>query len=689
MTATRTRKPVAKKTAAKRPARKTAAKKSLASATKKSATRPTARKTAKKAPARKTATKAKTTTKTAACRPPAPKRNGPSTAKKTSTRAASTASGRVTKPNSRAARPKKQPVPTRKTVARTKNPNGRLTPPSVTVMREESWSSFWINFKAVHGATGYEMQAARDDSFTHGLVTRLVRSANVRTHFSQLEDGQVYFYRVRALKGDHQGPWSRVGKKELTLYGMTEPATGVEAEGDATCMYVTWLAAQTRSKNPITYRVVMSTDRGGEDVVEEIITTDLRAKFTKAKPNRLYYFRVFASNSGMRERGDQTRWATRTQCSLVPADTARDMRITNISPRGFSARWPNHGPATGYFMEVSDNEEFEGYPNIYMGYAGEKRVGVNDLKPDSTYWVRAINRDGTEGEPHQVITGPEAEELRIGTYNVRYADLDAASGAHGWGKRRVPVAEAIAPHFDIIGVQEAATWKGSRTYRGRNQRDDILHLVKGLTKDDFAVAEMPGSANPGVHVFYRPSVAKHTGEFDHIRWKVGDTNRGQAAVVRLQTIKTGAALIYASVHLSPFVTHEERVEHSLELAERIKTFNTEDLPVVVVGDLNSHAARVDETPKAVLTDPKRSGLALFDAEDWEPRRERTLIHSANTDWKPKIIKTSGHKIDYVLADERIAVTEWDYVSVWTPTGIIRKPHASDHFPVRVIAVLGL
>ena len=579
----------------------------------------------------------------------------------------------------------------RKTVAKTRNPHGHLIAPSVSVMREEAWSSFWLNVKPVYSATSYEMEISLTNAFVNSSI-RIVKFANQRTWFKELEDGFLYFYRVRALKLDKRGasrhgPWSRIGKKQLTLYGITSPASEIVAEGNAKTIDLMWTAAESHSKNPITYRVVMASDRAMENKVQTVATTNCKATFTKAKPNTLYYFRVNASNNGNRERGDATRWATRTQGSLVSANSSRTMSVTNFSPRGLSAHWPDFGPASGYFLEVAEDEQFERVVGLYNGYPGERQIGVNNLDPDTTYFVRAIDKSGREGLTHSITTSAEAESLRIGTYNVRYVDLDGPQSAHSWAKRRTHVAEVLT-NFDVIGIQEASSWKNSRTFRGRNQRDDLLHATKALTKNDFAVAAMPDAKNPGVHVFYRPSVVKETGEFRHLRWKVGEQNRGQAAVVRLNTIATGTEFLYASVHLSPFVTHEERATHALELAAVIATMNTKNLPVIVVGDLNSHSARVDDTPKVVLTDSKRSGLTLFDAEDWEPMRERTLKHSANTDWKPRVIETSGHKIDYVLVDERIAVTEWDYVSVWTPTGLIRKPHASDHLAIRVLIVFG-
>lgn len=234
-------------------------------------------------------------------------------------------------------------------------------------------------------------------------------------------------------------------------------------------------------------------------------------------------------------------------------------------------------------------------------------------------------------------------------------------------------------------MQEAAAWASSRTYRKRSQIDDLIYLLQD--HGPFERFTLPGERSPGAHVVYRTDKVKPLDRGEHVRWKVGTENRGQAMVAMMQTVEGSRPFCMVSVHLSPFVEHHERLQHAAGLAEAIRRVNTGNDPVVVVGDMNSHDGRTEETPREYLTDTSRSGLTLVDAEDWSPGRERTMIHSSNTKWLAKVTDHSGFKIDYVLTDERIAVTDWSYVVTWTKGGKIRQPLASDHHAIVVQATL--
>lgn len=670
----------------KAPARKTAAK-------------PPAKKPTGKAPARKPATTGK---KAPAKKPaakkasPAPKPKAPTSAKTT------TAKQAVKKTTAKATRaPAKKTPPkatskqvaknttTRKSTSKTRNPNGKLVAPTVSCQREEAWSAFWINVKPVHGATHYEMQVARDTAFTDIIDTRFIKRANQRAWFGDLDDGQTYFYRVRAHNGPKQGPWSRVGKRTLSFYGISTPATDVEAAGHPNHVDVTWTAAESRTKHPLTYRVVMSSDRDGKKPIAEITTTDTRARFKDVDQGRRYFFRVYASNRGERERGDDVPKMERAEAQVIPIDSAKLMRVTNTSPRGFTVGWPVRASNAGHWIEVCEHEfraEFATSLAVpYRGYRGSTKMSINDLEPNTEYWIRAINPDGTNGQSVKIVTEPAKSRLRLGTYNVRYIQLDGPRSEHSWGKRREHVAKIIGENFDILGVQEAASWASSRTYRKRSQIDDLLYLLQDA--GPYERFEVAGERSPGAHVVYRTDKVKSTGEGEHLRWKVGSENRGQAMIAMMQTIEGSQPFCFVSVHLSPFVEHHERLEHTAELAAAIGRINKHNAPVVVVGDMNSHDGRTEETPREFLTDTARSGLTLVDSEDWSPGRERTMIHSSNTKWLSKVTDHSGFKIDYVLTDERIGVTGWSYVETWDKSGKIDQPLASDHHAIVVEATL--
>lgn len=539
-----------------------------------------------------------------------------------------------------------------------------------------------MNVSPVHGASHYELQIALDHSFTTCLEKRFIKKANSRAWFSELDDGATYYYRARAWKGETSGPWSRVGMKSLQFYGIKEPASEVQVRADNKTITVSWSPAISRTLHRLTYRVVASTDRAGKNPVLEKTTQECEVTFSGLSTKQRYFFRVYASNRGERERGDAVPKAQRPEAQLISLRSAKKVRISAPSPSGFTATWPVRS-VTGHWLEVSDNEKFK-FAVGYRGYPNSDTLTISDLEPETTYWCRAINADGTDGQPFAVTTTPRRARLRIGTYNVRYIQLDKATSEHSWGKRRKAVADVIAPHFDIIGVQEAATWAGGRTFYNRSQIDDLLYLLNQRKKNSFARITPDDEKNPGVHVLYSPALLRPTGRASHVRWSVDERPRGQAMIAVLETVATGAEACFVSVHLSPFISDVERLEHAQDLADRIEKVNVYDAPVVIVGDLNSHEGRVEDTPATFLTGPDCS-LNMVDSENFDSSRAKSMIHSSNTKWENKVNDFAGYKIDYVLTDERIGVSSWNYVETWTPTGRIRKPIASDHHAIVVQA----
>lgn len=663
--------------AAKRAAPKAASKPAKTASRKpsKGSARPATKKAAAK-PGTKRPT-ARPATKPAA-RKPAAKKAVP---KRTGTKTAGKPVARKTTSRKPAPRPKK--VSPRKSVSTTRNPNGKLLAPTVSAMAGDAWSSYWLSVKPVFGADTYEVQVSQDRDFTIDVNTRIIKRANSNAWFKNLLDGQTYFHRARAIRAGKPGPWSRVGRKTLLFYGIVEPAQNLHVAAAANHLDLSWDAAVTRSERPMSYRATMSVDRAGDEVVETHTTSDTKVRFSQAKADTIYYFRVFACTDGGRERGDLSRWAGRAQGSLQADDSADHMSISAVSPSGLTLRWPNPGPAAGYPVEITDTT-FE-HGRTLHGYPNQRSVNINDLAPDTEYLVRCADMGNGPGRPMRLQTVAENTRIRFGTWNVRYIDMDPVRSEHSWGKRREAVANHIVRNFDIVCIQEAATWRGSRTFRGKNQCEDLLHLLNAHELGaDFAVAPTTDSAS-GVHVFYRTSVAT-AGESSHIRWRVEGKNRGQATIAKLDV--AGTSMLVTSVHFSPYVEHAERAAHAGDLAGHLDRLNGEGCALVIVaGDFNSHAARTDEGPKALLCANDVGGTGLVDAEDHTPGRERTLVHSANTEWKSPIPQRYGHKIDYVLVDERIGVRSWNYIQTWTPTGRLRKPVPSDHHAIRTDLVL--
>lgn len=168
---------------------------------------------------------------------------------------------------------------------------------------------------------------------------------------------------------------------------------------------------------------------------------------------------------------------------------------------------------------------------------------------------------------------PAADRLRVGTYNIRYANLDL--GPRAWPRRRDGVAAAVALHRpDLIGLQEC--WL-----------DQLPDLRDRLPEYEW-VAHTAGN---GEHtpIGYRPERLEPLDEGQIGLSPSGDPGSvgWDAAVARFLTWatfrdrRTGVEFDCRNVHFD----HEGRVARR-ESARQVRN-RTGDRPTVVLGDLNA------------------------------------------------------------------------------------------------------
>ena len=251
-----------------------------------------------------------------------------------------------------------------------------------------------------------------------------------------------------------------------------------------------------------------------------------------------------------------------------------------------------------------------------------------------------------------------ADPLRVATYNIRYANLDA--GPRAWPERRDGVAAAVALHRpDLIGLQEC--WL-----------DQLPDLRERLPEYDW-VAHVAGN---GEHtpIGFRPRRLDLLDE-----GQVGLSPSGtpgsigwDAAVARFCTwatfrdSRTGTEFDCVNVHFD----HEGRLARR-ESARQVRE-RTGEGPTVVVGDLNAPPASgpyrsltrdLDDTRRVAARRFGPGGTFVgFDGEGVEedgPREDQP-------------------RLDYVMVSE-FEVDRYAVSTVADATG--RYP--SDHLPVVV------
>jgi endonuclease/exonuclease/phosphatase family metal-dependent hydrolase len=258
----------------------------------------------------------------------------------------------------------------------------------------------------------------------------------------------------------------------------------------------------------------------------------------------------------------------------------------------------------------------------------------------------------------------KAQQLNIGTYNLRYSNKGDSTAGNGWGQRFPYAAQIIQfQDLDIFGTQEAK-------YHQLTELTDSLpgYTWIGAGRDD--------GQHGGEHsaIFYKKDKFKliKTGNF-WLSTITDKPNKGwDAALPRICTwaqfkeTKTGFIFYFFNLHMD-HIGVVARHESAKLVLEKIKQM-AGNTPTILTGDFN-----VDQTSDsyAVIND---SGV-LKDSYVLSPIR----LAPSNT-FNEFNANTAGDKrIDHIFVTKQFKVLRY---GILTNTYHGRTP--SDHYPVVAI-----
>ena len=260
-------------------------------------------------------------------------------------------------------------------------------------------------------------------------------------------------------------------------------------------------------------------------------------------------------------------------------------------------------------------------------------------------------------------TFSRAQQLNVGTYNLRYDSKDDSIAGNGWKARYPNIANIIGfNELDVFGTQEGL-------YHQLTQLNDSLPGYKwiGAGRDD--------GKRGGEHsaIFYKAdkfTIVK-SGDF----WLSAITdkpNKGwDAALPRIcswaefKEVKTGLYFYFFNIHMDHIGVVARRESSKLILA-KVKEL-AGNVPAILTGDFN-----VDQTNES-YTLINTSGV-LRDSYELSP------IKLAPSDtYNAYNVNTAGDKrIDHIFVTKRFTVSRY---GILTNTYHGRLP--SDHYPVVV------
>ncbi len=280
-----------------------------------------------------------------------------------------------------------------------------------------------------------------------------------------------------------------------------------------------------------------------------------------------------------------------------------------------------------------------------------------------------------------------AVTLTVGTFNVNNGDSGLGNGAARMDRITGEIHRA---GFDVVGIQEAST--AMREQLAPRLSSTYAHSLLGDSK---------GRNATGGQIFYRTSTL-YAGQFQGTIQL--PTLSGKPRYGLYQDFyhrSTGARFLFVSTHLSNLdgrAASDARSRQAQELINRLAAINTEGLPLIVAGDMNSnHAKKYGyDAPRRVF---QSSGLSeVFD---------RTATKKVNANFNSfnrlqRVPAYGGYRPDQVYVSESIGVQYAEtMVEVVKKKVKVRKqgkvvtktvkryktPFISDHNPIRSIVTV--
>jgi endonuclease/exonuclease/phosphatase family metal-dependent hydrolase len=458
-------------------------------------------------------------------------------------------------------------------------------------------------------------------------------------------------------------------------------AVRVTANGGSSFTITTAKATYAR-----TYRVSVSTTRG-DLAVAHIATARRSATVTSPRltitglpyTTAPYYYRVQAIN------GTKVRYSDIGSTYLRPA-TPTGLRAVGDAKHGLALTWAGR-PAGRYVVTQATDAALTANVRTYSILSQARSFTPYDLRRGTRYYFQVRAYGGTVASAPSGVASAVApsagQNVRVMTYNLLHSSRDGekvgTETVAPWSQRRPAIMALIRKaNPDVLGLQEASDWVGA--VKGPRIVDDLRNRLGTYSLAHTEVTPgQRGWFRTARYVLYRTSTYRAVGDGGH--WEL-DTGRF-AAYQLLQHRTTGAKFLAVSVHLeagSGRAVDLRRAAQTQRLLSLVKSYQSRtDVPVVYVGDFNSHERNVVDGPGNAFR-----AAGHVDADEVAQTRANRQFNSANR--YLRTAPTGGLDIDHVYAPPGVAVRSWQLVLNLT-AGRFVGTIPSDHNPVAADVVL--
>ena len=277
---------------------------------------------------------------------------------------------------------------------------GTLSAPSVTGGKD-SQGRPTLTWKAVTGAAKYEVYRARSmngDYIKYSTVT-----GTSYTNISYIENGNTYYYKVRALKSDGTaGAWSSIVSvtyRAASTGTLSAPSVtgGNDSQGRPT---LKWNAVTGAAK----YEVYRARSKDGDYIKYSTVTGTSYTNTSYIEDGNTYYYKVRALDAN----GTAGAW------SSIVSVTYRAASTGTLSAPSVTGGKDSQGRPTLKWNAVTGAAKYEVYrarsrSGEYIKYStvtGTSYTNTSYIENGNTYYykVRALKSDGTAGAWSSIVS---------------------------------------------------------------------------------------------------------------------------------------------------------------------------------------------------------------------------------------------------------------------------------------------
>ena len=277
---------------------------------------------------------------------------------------------------------------------------GTLSAPTVTG-GNDSQGRPTLKWNAVAGAAKYEVYRARSRSGEYIKYSTVTGTSYTNT--SYIEDGNTYYYKVRALKYDGTaGAWSSIVSvtyRAASTGTLSAPTVtgGNDSQGRPT---LKWNAVAGAAK----YEVYRARSRSGEYIKYSTVTGTSYTNTSYIEDGNTYYYKVRA----LKYDGTAGAWSSIVSVTYRAASTGTLSAPTvtggNDSQGRPTLKWKAVTGAAKY--EVYRARSLNGDYIKYSTVTGTSYTNTSYIENGNTYYykVRALKSDGTAGAWSSIVS---------------------------------------------------------------------------------------------------------------------------------------------------------------------------------------------------------------------------------------------------------------------------------------------